>query len=103
MGERVVRSLLTPNLLEYVSLAPNAAVVELAVPDVYVGRSISEIGIRAAHGVHVIGVSHCSSRGEERQMAVAPQAGFRFEEGDSMLVLGTTADVDRFAKKVARG
>jgi trk system potassium uptake protein TrkA len=99
MGERVVKSLMLPNLVEHASLSPATAVVEVAVPDPHIGQSLAEAAIRSRFGVHVIGVSHRSKDGRKGALSIAPQADYTFRQGDSVLILGEIGRIRDFSRR----
>jgi trk system potassium uptake protein TrkA len=96
IADRVVRRLMMPDLVEHMELAPDVAVVEMAAPTEFVGKSLADLGVRAKHGVHVIGVVHPGDEARGKTVVVAPPADTIFHEGEVLLLLGKIANLDRF-------
>lgn len=96
IADRLVRRLITPDLVEHMDLAPDVAVVEMAVPSEFVGRSLAELGIRARHQVHIIGVIEPDDGVHEKRVLVAPPAETVFRPGELLLVLGKIDKIERF-------
>ncbi|MBN1824836.1 MAG: TrkA family potassium uptake protein [Candidatus Eisenbacteria bacterium] len=99
-ADRLVRRLVMPGLVEHVSLSPDAAIIEVVVPPSFVGKTMVELMIRAKYKVNVIGIKRGGADEGPGRMIVAPPAHTRFLEGDSLLLLGKTGDLDRIASVV---
>jgi len=93
---RLVRKLTTPNLVDEIPLAADAAIVEVNAPSDFTGKSLAELKLRARHRIHVVGVVRKSATGGRGEMILAPPADTRFEKGDLMLLLGRIGDLERF-------
>jgi trk system potassium uptake protein TrkA len=97
IADRVVRRLITPDLVEHMELAPDVAVIEMEVPESYVGRSLADLGIRAKFNVHVIGVVSPGSSASTKNVVIAPSAETVFREGETLLLLGKIENLTRFS------
>ena len=96
IADRLVKRLRTPNLVEHIPLTPDVAIIEVEVPRSFVGKSLSELDIRARHQVHVIGIVQGVNQVEDKKITIAPTADTLFEENDVVLVLGTTGSLEKF-------
>ena len=96
IADRLVKRLMTPDLVEHMELAPDVAVVEIVVPTDFLGKSLAELGIRAKHGVHVIGVVHPGDGVKKKEVVVAPPADTVFHEGEVLLLLGKIENLGSF-------
>lgn len=90
MGERVVHQLITPNILDYIELAPNYNIVEIVVGNEIIGKTITQLDIRAKYGCTVLAIK------SDEKLNVAPQANDKIKEGDILVLVGHTEDVQRF-------
>jgi trk system potassium uptake protein TrkA len=97
IADRLVRRLATPDLVEHMELAPDVAVVEMGVPENFVGQSLADLGIRAKFNVHVIGVVSPTGSSRSKNVLIAPSADTLFSEGDTLLVLGKIENLNRFS------
>ena len=97
IADRLVKRLMTPDLVEHMELAPDVAVVEMAVPTEFLGKSLADLGIRAKYGVHVIGVVQTSEGTGGKNVVVAPPAGTVFREGEVLLLLGKIERLNHFS------
>src|SRR5574344_1101598 len=83
MGKKVAHLLCMPNMNEIMSLNNKFRIVEMAVPELWINKTIGEINIRKKYNVSIIFVK----RGEE---VIDTEAETLFLEGDSLIVAGET-------------
>ncbi len=91
MGQRAAR-LLSGRVLEYLPLDEGFVLAEVTAPASFVGRSLGDIGLRAAHRVTVVCVKH---RGDTFTYAEATTI---VRDGDLLVLAGSPADVDQVAR-----
>jgi trk system potassium uptake protein TrkA len=96
IADRLVRRLAKPDLVEHIELTPDVAVIEVEVPESFVGKSLAELGIRTKHGVHVIGVVSPGAGGQEKRVVIAPPADTTFSGGEILMLLGKIDSLNRF-------
>ena len=97
IADRLVKRLMTTNLMEHIELAPDVAVIECPVPVDFVGKSLSELDVRAKHKVHVIGVLGSRANRLGDPVTVAPSADRIFMAQEILLLLGRIEDLNRFS------
>ena len=97
IADRLVKRLTTPDLVEHMELAPDVAVIEMAVPNEFLGKSLADLGIRAKHGVHVIGVVQTNDGTGGKNVVVAPPADTVFSRGEVLLLLGKIERLNHFS------
>jgi trk system potassium uptake protein TrkA len=100
IADRLVKRLMTPDLVEHMELAPDVAVIEMEVPKGFIGKSLAELDVRAQHEVHVIGIVEPGDGVSDKKVIVAPPANTVFREGKVLLLLGKIANLNRFAASV---
>jgi trk system potassium uptake protein TrkA len=93
-GIRLARRLSGINFVDYLSLGNDIGVVELVVPERYIGQTLAEANSRNVYGLTVIAIR----RGE--YVIATPGAEARFEPGDEMLVLGTISNAEQLGKQM---
>ena len=81
---RLARSLSSPNVLDYIELSEDYGIVEVPAPSSWFNKSLKDLNVRAKLGVNIIAVRR------EGKINVSPAAGFVINEGDIMVVLGST-------------
>lgn len=55
-GENLAEQLNSPSLIDYIPLAPEYGIFEIAVPDKFIGKSIKEIGFRNKYQIEIIAI-----------------------------------------------
>lgn len=98
IADRLVKRLMTPDLVEHMELAPDIAVVEMAVPPKFVGQALADLDIRAKHELYVIGVVRPGDGAADRKVLMAPPASTVFNEGEILLLLGKIPNLNRFSE-----
>ena len=73
----------TVGAFDYIELSPDYAVMEMAPPKAWVGRTLSELQVRTRYQVNVIGIK------EGSHVRPVVDAGHRFLEGEHILVAGS--------------
>ncbi|MFV1957927.1 MAG: TrkA family potassium uptake protein [Planctomycetota bacterium] len=102
MADRVVRELTIPGLVEKFTLGANAAIADIGVPKDYVGKSLVDLDLRQQWGIYVIGIRRESPDGDAAAVSVVPPPETVFEDGDHMIVFGTTDKLDPFTQHVRK-
>jgi trk system potassium uptake protein TrkA len=88
MGYRVAHNLISPNILDYIELAPDYSIMEIQVPKKFVGRSLEQIDLRRKYGCNVMAIKH----GDE--INISPIASDVLHEGDVLVIVGKNEDLD---------
>jgi trk system potassium uptake protein TrkA len=102
---RLAQRLISPNVLEYLELAPGYSVEEVAVPDKMSGLRLREAQIRETYNVNIIGIRKKVTRMVKGQMTteevfnVTPSLDDDvIEKGDVLVVVGKQEDLDRLTR-----
>ncbi len=101
---RLAQRLISPNVLEYLELAPGFSVEELSVPDHLSGLSLREAQIRETYNVNIIGVRKKVCRMVKGRMTteevfnVTPALDDVIEKGDILVLVGRQEDLNRLTK-----
>lgn len=93
---RVVHSLITPNQLEYLELAPGYSIAEIPVPQPLVGKTLRESRIRTLYGVNVIAIKKNDVKGEAA-FNLNPAAEDRLAQGDVIVLVGKDEDIQKLS------
>ncbi len=88
MAIKLARSLVSHNFLEQINLSSNYSIIELFAPRVFIGKSLSEIGLRKKMHVTILALR----RGEN--IIVAPGPDEVISRGDIVVVLGGNDDLE---------
>ena len=93
MGIKAAQGLARSNILNFIELSPDYAIVEVDLPRGWEGHSIRELDIRAKFGVNVIALR------QGQKINVAPGAECVLSEGDKLIVLGRDEDIAALCKR----
>jgi len=81
MGVRLAHNLVTHNMMDWIELSPDYSVVEISVPQKFVGKTLGELDLRAKYGINVIAVKKPNS------IVVSPNVKDRFEADDVLIII----------------
>jgi trk system potassium uptake protein TrkA len=90
MGRRVAH-LVRGKMLDYIEFDDGYAIVKTTPPRSILGKTLAEAGVRAQHGVTIVGIK---TRGKDFTYAVPDSVA---REGDLIIVSGERAKVERFS------
>ena len=100
---RLAHRLVSPEVLDYLELAPGYSVEEIAVPDRFSGMSIEETKIRERHNLNIIGIKKQVNRMIKGQLKkedtfnFTPSPSDMIEKGDVLVMIGKEHDLDGFS------
>ena len=91
-ADRLARNLTSPNVLDYIELSQEHAIIEVPAPSRWLGKSLKDLNVRAALGVNIIAVKRTD------RINVSPGADYEIQPGDVMVVLGGTEELKAVQK-----
>ena len=100
---RLAHRLISPNVLEYLELAPGYSIEEVSVPEQFSGLSLREAKIQDKHNLNIIGIKKQVSRMVQGRMMKGETFNFTplpddvIEKGDVLVMIGKEEDLDRFS------
>ncbi len=106
MGLRVAHSILAPGVLEYFELGADYNLAEIAVKGEFVGKNLRELDLRTGFGVTMIMIMkklwETTKEGEltEREVRELPDPNYIVKEGDILVVVGNSKDLETLEKHV---
>lgn len=89
MGCSLARSLTKPHILERFDLDPKHSIVELLVPEKFVGKTLLELDLRKRYGLTVLAVS------QNNKFQINPDPQQRLSLGSMFVVIGSNQDINR--------
>lgn len=105
MGIRVANSILSPGVLEYIELGADYTLAEIEAKSESIGRTINELDLKSKYGINVIIVKRRvfevgEKTGETvgKEVKVLPTSDYKIKEGDILVVVGNSKDVESFEK-----
>lgn len=81
-AQRLGRSLISHNVLDYIELSEEYGILEVPSPKSWVGKTLRELNVRAKLGVNIIAIE------SGKKTNVAPGAEYVIQPEDNLVVLG---------------
>lgn len=89
VGMKLAKSLVSPNVMDYIPLSEDFMIFELAPPNSFLGKSLAELQLRNRFNIDVIAVRDVLSD----SIHMVPNAGFVVKDGEVLVVIGKEADI----------
>jgi trk system potassium uptake protein TrkA len=90
MASKVARSLISPNILDYIPLAEDYIIGEIAPPDAFQGKTLAEVHLRSKHNINVIAIRDTLT---DTVTMVPPN--YVIKDSEILIVIGKSRDIDR--------
>lgn len=91
MAKKVAKSLVSPNMMDYIPLSEDYIISEMAPPNSFLGKTIRELGLRAKYSIEVIAVRDVLSE----SVHMVPPADFVIKDGEVLVVIGKETDINK--------
>ena len=89
MASKVAKSLISPNVLDYIPLSQDYTISEIAPPSSFLGKTIGELQLRNKHHIGVIASRDVLTD----QIQMIPSADFVIKDSDILVVIGKEKDI----------
>ena len=93
MGRRIARSLIIPNIKDYIELEPDYSVIEIETLPEFADKTLSELDLRNKYGINVLAIKRDNS------FNISPQAKDVIKKDDFLIVIGETKKITELAGK----
>jgi trk system potassium uptake protein TrkA len=91
MAIRVSRNLSRPNVLDFIPLAEEFDMIQVGAPQEFIGKSLTQLNLRARYNVHVIAIKELVPE----NFVLVPPADYVIKDSDILVMLGKSADIRR--------
>lgn len=91
---RLARRLTIPQLIDQIPLAPEYSIIELALPDDFVGKSLWKLRLREKYGVTVIAVKDVL----KDTLVLSPPPDEVLRPDSALIVIGLHDDIDKLKR-----
>lgn len=91
MARKVAKSLISPNVLDFIPLSQEYTICEIAPPPSFLGKTIGEIQLRKKHQIGVIASRDVLTD----QIQMIPSADFLIKDSDILVVIGKEQDINK--------
>ena len=90
MGSRVAKSLVSREFMDWIELSNDYSMVEIEVPDRWIGKSLVELNVRERLGINVVGII------VEGKIDVTLDPQKPLPEGGILIVIGSNKILEKF-------
>ncbi len=90
-AQRVAQGLSRPNILDFIPLAEDYDLAQVAAPREFIGRTLKDLNLRARYNVHIIAIKELVPE----NFILVPPAEFKIKDSDILMILGKTEDIKR--------
>ena len=91
MADKIAKSLISPNVLDYIPLSEDYTICELVPPTSFMGKTIGELHLRTQHHIEVIAVREVLPE----RLQMVPRADFIIKDSDILVVIGKEKDIQK--------
>jgi trk system potassium uptake protein TrkA len=91
MALRVARNLSRPNIIDFIPLAEDFDLAQIAPPREFIGKSLKDLNLRARYEVHIIAIKELVPE----NFILVPPANFIIKDSDILIALGKSKDVKK--------
>lgn len=101
-GQRIAQRLISPEVLDRISVTDNISVAEVYVPKDFLGKTLEKLNLRNKMHVNIVAILRTTLSVDEEgnpvktDNAVFPDAGEMLQESDILLIVGKNTDLDAF-------
>ena len=91
MGVKVAKSLVMPNILEFIDMSEDFQIAEIAPPNDFVGKSLAQLALPQSYNVQVIGIRELIPE----RFTIVPTGDFIVKDSDILVVIGRGSNINR--------
>jgi trk system potassium uptake protein TrkA len=91
MANKVARSIISPNVLEYLPISEDYTICELAPPTAFIGKSLAELDLRKRYQLQVIAIRDVLSE----SLQLVPRASSVIKDSDVLVIVGREEDIQK--------
>lgn len=83
MGERVARSLVSSNIIDFLRVSQDVSIIEIPAPETIVGKNLIELNLRHRYGVTIISIKN-----SKNEIMSPPDVNYKFQKDDVLTLIG---------------
>lgn len=102
VAERLVNSVLSPNILDMIDISSEYNLVDIKVPKELTSKTLKEADLRSKFGVNIVAIRRnepvIDDNGNtdfKEAMHISPESDFELEEGDVLIIIGKIVDIKK--------
>jgi trk system potassium uptake protein TrkA len=90
-GKKLAKSLISPNVMDYIPLSEDYMIFEMAPPNSFLGKTLAALQLRNRYNIEVIAIRDVISD----NVNMVPQADFVIKDGEVLIVIGKESDIQK--------
>jgi trk system potassium uptake protein TrkA len=90
MANKLAKSLLSPNVIDYIPLTDDYLICEIAPPQSFVGKTLEELHMRTKYNINVIAIRDTLT--DKIQVTKADSV---IKDSEALVVIGKSGDIDK--------
>ncbi|HOW55955.1 MAG TPA: TrkA family potassium uptake protein [Syntrophorhabdaceae bacterium] len=90
MASKIAKSLVSPNIIDYIPLAEDYIIGEIAPPVNFLGKTLADVHLRSKYGVNVIAIRDTLT---DTLKMVPPD--YKIKDSEILVVIGKSKDIDK--------
>jgi trk system potassium uptake protein TrkA len=90
MASKIAKSLVSPNILDYIPLTEDYIICEIVPPEKFIGKTLADVHLRSKYNVNVIAVRDVLT---DTLKMVPPD--YTMKDSEILVVIGKSKDIDR--------
>ncbi len=91
IAHKVAKSLISPNVIDFLPLSDEYMIFELAPPNSFLGKTIADLQLRSRYHIEVIAIRDIISG----KFQMVPSADFVIKDGEVLVVVGREKDIQQ--------
>ena len=98
MGSRVARSILRKNIIDLIEIDENYSVVEMKVPQAWVGNTLLNLNLRKNYGINILGKRNMDTM----KLDVSIDPDYEIHMNDHFLMIAETVKIEKLDYLIER-
>jgi trk system potassium uptake protein TrkA len=94
MADKIARSLISPNILDYIPLSEDYTISEIVPPPGFIGKTIADLHLRTRYHIEVIAIREILPE----RLTMVPRADFVIKDSDVLLVIGREKEIRKLSE-----
>ena len=87
MGIKLAKNIMSANFTDWIALSPDYSIMEVLVPDKWVGKSLKELNVRGNYGLNGVGIKN------NGQVEVNPDPDEKLTKDMLMILVGSNRNL----------
>lgn len=92
-AKRLVTSLVSPDILEYIRVSEDFDILEVAVPDKFIGQTLRILQLRNKYGVEILAIKNALTS----ETQIMPSPDYQMKPDDILIMIGEVGKLKKFS------